>query len=91
MLLQPVVLEEAQCHQGPPGLVPLREGMRLPGQAVQPVAQHAVEPLDVDRVGLLGHHPEAVLHRDLDDPPVLTPLELIWRAQQHLDALTKGS
>src|SRR5579884_292627 len=48
---QPVVREEDQRHRRFPGGQLLGEGVRLAGQAVEPIAQHAVEAFLIDHTG----------------------------------------
>ena len=60
----PVVLEEGQADRGIPQRRLLGEGMGLAGEAGQPVAPHAVEAFEVDRVRLLRHGADRCAHLD---------------------------
>ena len=47
------MFEEQQPDGSIPGSRIPGEGMGLAGQAAKPVAQHAIEPLDMHRVGVV--------------------------------------
>jgi hypothetical protein len=48
----PVVLKELQVDQGIPRGITFGKGMGLAGQSIEPIAESAVDPLDVDGSGL---------------------------------------
>jgi hypothetical protein len=58
--------------------IPLSEGVGLARQAAQAVARHPVEPLDVDRVGLID--------RGADCRPFSCPLLTVSAAPQRAHA-----
>src|SRR5215213_8060898 len=65
---EPVVLEDGEVEQGVPGLGRLGEGVGLPGEAVQAVAQHAVEPLDPGGAGWGDERADRRLDLDRKQP-----------------------
>ena len=48
MRTDPVVLKELQVDQGIPGGIPFGKSMGLASQSIDPIAQGAVDALDVD-------------------------------------------
>ena len=63
---EPVVLEQRQRDGGIPGGRVFGEGVRLAGEAPEPVTQHPVEPLEVDGVRLSDGRPDGRPDLDLD-------------------------
>ena len=68
---QPVVLKQAEDHQRIPG--PCR--LRISRQRIQPIAQHAIQPFLMHRIGAIHRLTQNLTHLHAHHPALMTMLD----------------